>query len=80
MAQNIQTTKLPWQEIVARKRALRDAEIAKYLPLTWENDIPPWPSAAERAITGIAELGELQKRISNGDLSAEGVARAYIRR
>jgi len=69
----------PWEEIVARKRAIRDAEIKKYLPTTWENGQPPWPNKEERAITGIAELGELQEKIRSGELTAEAVIRAYIK-
>jgi amidase len=68
----------PWQDIVARKRALRDAEIAKYLPSELEAGQPPWPSESERAITGIADLEELQVRIETGELSAEAVVGAYI--
>jgi len=70
----------PWQEIVARKRVIRDAEIEKRLPTTWENDQPTWPSKEERAITGIVELGELQEKIRSGELTAVAVIRAYIRR
>jgi hypothetical protein len=68
-----------WEEIVGRKRAIRDAEIKKYLPSGWENGQPPWPNKEERAITGIAELGQLQEKIRSGELTAEAVIRAYIR-
>jgi hypothetical protein len=70
----------PWEEIVARKRAIRDAEINKYLPTVWENSQPPWPSKEERAITGITELRMLQEKIRSGELTAEAVVRAYIKR
>ena len=69
-----------WEEIVARKRAIRDAEIRKYLPSKWENGQPPWPNKEERAITDIAELGQLQEKIRSGELTAEAVIKAYIRR
>jgi hypothetical protein len=72
-------TKL-WEEIVVRKRAIREAAVEKYLPSKWKNGQPPWPSASERAITGIAELAQLQEKIQSGELTAEVVIRAYIRR
>jgi hypothetical protein len=72
-------TKPSWQEIVAKKRAIRDAAVDKYLQ-KWEGDRSPWPSAEERAITGIGELAVLQERIGKGELRAEEVVGAYIRR
>jgi hypothetical protein len=70
----------PWEEIAAQKRAIRDEAIQKYLPCTWENGQPPWPNKEERAITSIAELGVLQEKIKNRELTAETVIKAYIRR
>jgi hypothetical protein len=70
----------PWEEIASQKRAIRDEYIQKYLPSTWENNQLPWPNKKERAITDIAELGVLQEKIASGELTAEAVIRAYIRR
>ena len=69
-----------WEEIVTRKRAIRDEAIRKYLPGTWENSQSPWPSREERTITDIAELGILQEKIQSGEATAEAVIKAYIKR
>lgn len=76
-----------WKDVVAEKRAIRDAAIHKYLPASKEpalpllpGDILPYTSEDVRSITTIDELSVLQERIGTGEWSAEMVISAYIKR
>jgi hypothetical protein len=86
------TPALSWEEAVARKRAIRDASIKKYLPSSKSGATPlpqdlesgdlgiPYYSAKTKSITEIGELTVLQSMIAEGKVSAEDVVSAYIER
>ena len=77
-----------WEEVVARKRAIRKAAVEAYLPSLGVNELTAssedgilnFHSPEVEAITGITELKELQEKIANGELSALQVITSYIER
>jgi hypothetical protein len=62
---------LSWETIVKQKRMIQADALAPYL----EQEIP-----AADAITDIDDVEELAQLLSKGDLRAEDVILAYIRR
>ncbi len=80
-------TKPSWEEVVAAKRAIREAAIQKHLPKTSLDNIIspgeailPFSSAKVKNITDIKELKELQEKLATGELTAVEVISAYIER
>ena len=59
----------PWREVVATKRAIRDAQIKEQQPNL---------DARDDRITDIAEVEQLARLIETRELSAEAVVKAYI--
>ncbi|PGH30779.1 hypothetical protein GX50_06453 [[Emmonsia] crescens] len=83
------STPKPWQEIVAKKRSLRDEALKPYLV----DDIHARPERvanvadrsriepqAAQTITEIDSIEQLHERLSRGDFTAEDVTLAYIKR
>lgn len=79
-----------WQDIVAQKRAMRDALLKPYLvddldarpprvdSVFLRSAIPSEPRVQE--ITDIDSIPELHRRLVAGEFTAEEVVRAYIKR
>lgn len=61
----------PWTEIVAAKRAIRDARIQKYQPENRASDLDILVSEDYNA-------QELTDMLENGQVTAEELIRAYI--
>lgn len=81
------SSNVSWEDVVARKRAIRDAAIKRYLPALdgpalapSHEDIIPYTSELVRTVTAANELSVLQERLRNGSWSAEMVISAYVER
>ncbi|KAL4967261.1 amidase signature domain-containing protein [Aspergillus stella-maris] len=80
----------PWEETVARKRAIRDEALKPYLVSDIDKRHPQVRNVQERSvlkddpiiqeITDIDNIPALAKKIQKGQFSAEQVTKAYIRR
>lgn len=81
-------SRLNWQDIVARKQAIRSAAIEPYLPPTLTyfapapgvNYILSGPLSNEDEICNVDDVSVLQSMIAIGRLSAVQVIKAYITR
>jgi hypothetical protein len=73
MAANIEPTpaKIPWTDVVASKRTIRNEHIQKHLVTSVD-------SSYIVRITNIKDVDSLTLMIENGDISAEEIVRAYI--
>jgi hypothetical protein len=79
-----------WQEIVAQKRALRDAAVKPYLVNDLDRRPPRVDNVSLRSaiesdpkvqkITDIDSVAELHKRLIEGEFTTEEVVFAYIKR
>jgi amidase len=80
----------PWQDIVSRKRAIRDAELKPYLVDDVSSRVPRVKNIDDRSrieidpkvqiITDIDNLPTLHRSIREGTFSAEDVVLAYVKR
>ena len=64
----------PWTEVVAKKRAIREAQLAKYVPAANGDPGPAAPGA------DLVEIEALTSLLESGQTSAENLTRAYIAR
>lgn len=81
----------PWQEVVAEKRALRDAALEPYINsklgnlssnsattnILEKSQIQP---QAAQDITDVNDIHELHTLLAKGDITAEDVVLAYFKR
>ncbi|KAI0389101.1 amidase [Xylariaceae sp. FL0594] len=65
--------KQPWQEVVRRKRDIREQLLREY-----EQNATRTSSAGD--ITQISSLSDLSAKLASGEVSSEAVTRAYIKR
>lgn len=80
----------PWEKIVAQKRSLRDQALKPYLVEDLDNRPPRIDDVAARSridsdpaiqqITDIDSIAELHQQLKKGQLTAEDVTLAYIKR
>lgn len=77
-----------WSEIVSKKRALREQALASYLVDDLDQRPPRVRDVFARSyidedverITDIDNVGTVLNQLTRGELTAESVTRAYIRR
>lgn len=77
-----------WPEIVSKKRALREQALASYLVDDLDQRPPRVRDVFARSyidedverITDIDNVGTVLNQLTRGELTAESVTRAYIRR
>lgn len=67
------TVNRPWTVVVAAKRAIRDAQLRKY-------ETADESLGSELCGTGMVDVEALTTLLRSGQLSAEDVIRAFIRR
>jgi hypothetical protein len=80
----------PWEQIVAKKRALRDQALNPYFVSDIDNRSPRVRSVSDRScleddplvqeITNIDNIPALVEQLQKGRFTAEQVTSAYIRR
>lgn len=64
----------PWTEVVAKKRAIREAQLTQYAPAA-NGD-----SGSATLGADLVEIGALTSLLESGQASAEDLTRAYIAR
>ncbi|KAJ5099163.1 Amidase [Penicillium argentinense] len=82
-------TQLPWEHIVTQKRLARDQLLAPYLVGDVERRVPQVAHVEDRSrledpeaqkITDIDNVGDLLQLLQKGEVTAEQVVQAYIKR